>query len=141
MRQGLLAVKLNELDRQYAHLRRRLEIIQRENAEDIRRDIHELERACDEGELMLEQSAEGCHTSAVAAMARAQLAYERQTRGDLERMLKQPCDTEAAAESMTLYAEYAVDFAAEAANRALLAALHATRLQMEADEQRRNDCE
>ena len=74
-------------------------------------------------------------------MARAQLAYERQTRGELERMLKQPCGTEAAAESMTLYAEYAVDFAAEAANRALLAALHATRLQMEADEQRRNDCE
>ena len=141
MRQGLFAVKLNELDRQYAHLRRRLEIIQRESPEDVRREIHDMERACDEGELMLEQSAEGCRTGAVAAMARAQLAYERQTRGDLERMLKQPCGTEAAAESMTLYAEYAVDFAAEAANRALLAALHAARLQMEADEQRRNDCE
>ena len=141
MRQGLFAVKLCELDRQYAHLRRRLEICQRESHEDVRREIREMERACDEGELMLEQSSTGCRTGAVAAMARAQLAYERQTRGELERMLKQPCDTEAAAESMTLYAEYAVDFAAEAENRALLAAIHAARLQMEADEQRRNDCE
>ena len=54
MRQGLFAVKLNELDRQYAHLRRRLEIIQRESPEDVRREIHDMERACDEGELMLE---------------------------------------------------------------------------------------
>ena len=141
MRQGLFAVKLCELDRQYAHLRRRLEIIQRESPEDVRREIHELERACNEGELMLEQSAEGSHTSAVATLARAQLAYERQTRGELEQMLKRPCDTKAAAESVTLYAEYAVDFAAEAANRALLAALYATRLQMEAEEQRRKERE
>lgn len=141
MRQGLFAVKLCELDRQYAHLRRRLEICQRESHEDVRREIRELERACDEGELMLEQSSKGCRTSAVSAMARAQLEYERQTRAELERMLKAPGDEESAAEGMTLYAEFAVDFAAAAANRALLTALHAIDLQMDAEEQRRKACE
>ena len=141
MRQGLFAVKLNELDRQYAHLRRRLEISQRENREEILREIRELERACEEGELMLEQSTRGCRTGAVAAMAKAQLEYEQKTREALERVLKEERDAESTAESVTLYAEFAVDFAAEAANRALLAALHATALQMDAEEQRRNACE
>ena len=80
-------------------------------------------------------------TSAVSAMARAQLEYERQTRAELERMLKAPGDEESAAEGMTLYAEFAVDFAAAAANRAMLAALHAIDLQMDAEEQRRKACE
>ena len=42
---------------------------------------------------------------------------------------------------MTLYAEFAVDFAAAAANLAMLAALHAIDLQMDAEEQRRKACE
>ena len=56
-------------------------------------------------------------------------------------MLKAPGDEESAAEGMTLYAEFAVDFAAAAANRAMLAALHAIDLQMDAEEQRRKACE
>lgn len=77
---------------------------------------------------------------AVEELSQAQLAYTRQVRRimerDLPRSLRGKTDN-GTTEGAALYAEYALDAAALAMRHALMAALYATGLQMDAEQEKK----
>ena len=115
LRDGMFAVKLCELEHQYGLLRSRLELCQGADHEKIRHLLADVLDDYRENALLLEQSAEGCRSPAVAELAGV--------------------PQEERAEAAALFAEYAIDFAAQGVRSALLAALAAMDQQMNCEEQ------
>ena len=96
--------------------------------------------ADDQIRLLLEQSAEGCRSPAVAELAGVQRDYSKRMeellRDRLPRLMHGEEDPqEERAEAAALFAEYAIDFAAQGVRSALLAALAAMDQQMNCEEQ------
>ena len=90
--------------------------------------------------MLLERSAAGCRSPAVAELASAQRDYSKRMETILREKLPQLMHGEESpqqeqAEAASLYAEYAIDFAVQAMRSALLAALTAIDLQMNCEEQ------
>ena len=138
--QGIFAVKLKELEQQYGQLLSRLHLCQQEDHAKIRK---ELERAKDEyAEIgwLLQKQASGSQSAMVSILSSTQRTYCVETRRILEEELPRFMAGEQGgtladqAEGMTLYAEYAIDFATLSMKQALLAALSAIDLQMNAEE-------
>ena len=71
LRDGMFAVKLCELEHQYGLLRSRLELCQGADHEKIRHLLADVLDDYRESALLLEQSAEGCRSPAVAELAGA----------------------------------------------------------------------
>ena len=69
LRDGMFAVKLCELEHQYGLLRSRLELCQGADHEKIRHLLADVLDDYRENALLLEQSAEGCRSPAVAELA------------------------------------------------------------------------
>lgn len=138
--QELFATKLRELEQEHERIRSRLRLCQGEDRQQVRQELDQLTREIDETDAALQQAADTSHSPAVAALSAAQLEYEdrvgRILREKLPRYLH--CSaTDAAsdrAEAAALYAEYAMDFAAQAMRRALQSALAAVELQLEQEE-------
>ena len=130
LRDGIFAVKLCELERQYGLLQTRLELCQGAGHEKIR-----------DNALLMERRAEGSRSPAVAELSSAQRDYDRRVeeilREKLPRLMRGEEDPqEEHAEAAALYAEYAIDFASQAMRGALLAALIAIDQQMSCEEQK-----
>ena len=118
LRDGMFAVKLCELEHQYGLLRSRLELCQGADHEKIRHLLADVLDDYRENALLLEQSAE-------------ELLRDR-----LPRLMHGEEDPqEERAEAAALFAEYAIDFAAQGVRSALLAALAAMDQQMNCEEQ------
>ena len=138
--QELFATKLRELEQEHERIRSRLRLCQGEDRQQVRQELDQLTREIDETDAALQQAADTSHSPAVAELSAAQLEYEdrvgRILREKLPRYLH--CSaTDAAsdrAEAAALYAEYAMDFAAQAMRRALQSALAAVELQLEQEE-------
>ena len=132
LRDGMFAVKLCELEHQYGLLRSRLELCQGADHEKIRHLLADVLDDYRENALLLEQSAEGCRSPAVAELAGVQRDYSKRMeellRDRLPRLMH-------GAEAAALFAEYAIDFAAQGVRSALLAALAAMDQQMNCEEQ------
>ena len=136
----LFSTKLRELEQEHERIRSRLRLCQGEDRQQVRQELDQLTREIDETDAALQQAADTSHSPAVAALSAAQLEYEdrvgRILREKLPRYLH--CSaTDAAsdrAEAAALYAEYAMDFAAQAMRRALQSALAAVELQLEQEE-------
>ena len=150
LRDGMFAVKLCELEHQYGLLRSRLELCQGADHEKIRHLLADVLDDYRENALLLEQSAEGCRSPAVAGLAggprgRSQSRgvqrdyskrMEELLRDRLPRLMHGEEDPqEERAEAAALFAEYAIDFAAQGVRSALLAALAAMDQQMNCEEQ------
>lgn len=133
----LFAAKFGELEAQYARLEQRFALCRTGDREGIRRECGLLADECMAWENTLSAQANSGRSKAVEALALAQLSYSRRIRQimehDLPRLLHGAGDSDAA-EGAALYAEYALDAAAQAMRHALMAALYATVLQMDADE-------
>ena len=130
LRDGMFAVKLCELEHQYGLLRSRLELCQGADHEKIRHLLADVLDDYRENALLLEQSAEGCRSPAVAELAGVQRDYSKRMeellRDRLPRLMHGEEDPqEERAEAAALFAEYAIDFAAQGVRSALLAALAA----------------
>lgn len=138
MKQDIFAVKLCELARQFERMQRRLRLCQTEDHPRIRQEMTRLLKEYRETDQLLSRRAAASRSSAAAALSAAQQAYCREAEKILEQAAPhaQP-GGETAAEAMALYAEYAMDFAAQAMRHTLLAALTAIDLQMTCEE--RND--
>ena len=138
--QELFATKIRELEQENESIRSRLRLCQGEDRQQVRQELDQLTREIDETDAALQQAADTSHSPAVAALSAAQLEYEdrvgRILREKLPRYLH--CsDTDAASDragAAALYAEYAMDFAAQAMRRALQSALAAVELQLEQEE-------
>ena len=133
LRDGMFAVKLCELEHQYGLLRSRLELCQGADHEKIRHLLADVLDDYRENALLLEQSTEGCRSPAVAELAGVQRDYSKR----MEELLRDIAHhaLQDRAEAAALFAEYAIDFAAQGVRSALLAALAAMDQQMNCEEQ------
>ena len=125
LRDGMFAVKLCELEHQYGLLRSRLELCQGADHEKIRHLLADVLDDYRENALLL---------------AGVQRDYSKRMeellRDRLPRLMHGEEDPqEERAEAAALFAEYAIDFAAQGVRSALLAALAAMDQQMNCEEQ------
>ena len=131
----LFAAKFGELEAQYARLEQRFALCRTGDRESVRRECDLLADECMAWENTLSAQVNGGRSKAVEALAFAQLSYSRRLRQIMENDLPRFLHSEAednGAEGAALYAEYALDAAAQAMRHALMAALYATGLQMDA---------
>ena len=141
LRDGIFAVKLCELERQYGLLQTRLELCQGAGHEKIRDILQDELNDYRENALLMVRRTEGSRSPAVAELSSAQRDYDRRVeeilREKLPRLMRGEEDPqEEQAEAAALYAEYAIDFASQAMRGALLAALIAIDRQMSCEEQK-----
>ena len=137
---GMFDVKLQELEEAYARLQSRIRMCQGQPPGQLRGVLVQVEAERRAHRARLEQTVRAGRLPAAAALARAQLSYEREADQLLRRELA--CGPEQTgapgvedrSEAAALYAEYAIDFATQATQYALDAALRALDLQMGAAE-------
>ena len=142
--EGMFAVKLYELERQYGQMQSRLRLCQQDDHQKIRQELQRVMEEYQEDELLLLNNVENSRSPAVAALAGAQLDYSRRAEEILEQELPEYLRDEDGsapeegakhqAEAATLYAEYAIDFAVQSMRYALMTALKAMDMQMDSEE-------
>lgn len=128
MAHEILAVKLCELEDQFARLSSRIHLSERADPQRLRQEILALHRECDETELTLRAKL-CCSRSEIApilANSYGEVEQSIQRAGTALQRHTLACGSpDAAAEEKILLAEYALDFALQGANRALLLAMEA----------------
>lgn len=142
--EGMFAVKLYELERQYGRMQSRLRLCQQDDHQKIRQELQRVMEEYQEDELLLLNNVENSRSPAVAALADAQLDYSRRAEEILEQELPEYLQDEDGsapeegakhqAEAAALYAEYAIDFAVQSMRYALMTALKAMDMQMDSEE-------
>ena len=133
---GFLESKLRELQQQYRQLYEEFQSCRQLNHPALCRILQQLQQECSQQDHQLRRCAETGRSPAVEALSQAQLSYSLRAREILEQEMpaylhsENSTSQEDQAESAALYAEYALDFATQAARHALLAALTAMDAQM-----------
>lgn len=141
LNQDIFAVKLYEMEKQYGRLQSRLRICGRENREKLQAELEHAKEEYEENSLLLKQSIQGSRSPAVAELAQVQ-EYMHKVEDLLKEKAEQFFHCEATskeedqAEAASLYAEYAMDFATQAMQYALIVALTAMDLQRNAEEKK-----
>ena len=134
LKQGIFAVKLCELEREYGRLQSRIHLLQAKEPTQVQEELERLLDEYRERKYLLDE-----RVPAVAALAQAQLEFaahaEQILTDDLPNEMRgrNQSDAEDRAEAMSLYAEYAIDFATQAMRYALIASLSAIVLQQKAE--------
>ena len=138
MEQGILTIKLNELEQQYGKLLSRIQLYQEKDHDRIRGEIRKMEEECEQMELMLERRVTGSRSEEAAGLASAQQDYSKAVAKILHEKRsgfgRADVPEEKEAEAAILYAEFAADFAVQSRNYALLAALTALDMQLTCEE-------
>ena len=128
MAHEILSVKLCQLDDRVGRLHSRIHMSETARHSQLRQEIDALEQECAAAELALRQELQMSKSTYVAALAKSYEEMEqvvKNTRSRLRTMTGCCEDPEACAEAKVLLAEYALDFAHQAADRALLLAMEA----------------
>lgn len=142
MSNGILTIKLYELEKAYGQMQSRLRLCQEAEPEKLRRELQELKDEYDEKNYLLEQNAQSSRSPAVAALSERQVEFfknaETVMKDELPKYLHSEIgdDAETDAEAYALYAEYAIDFAVQSMRYALIAAMKAIDAQNELSEER-----
>lgn len=136
---GLLAIKLYELEKQYDQLQSRLQLCQQYDREKLRRNIELLKDECSANGIVLEKHVRESQSHYASELAQAQLTYKQQIENIVNSILEKDHSPEARAEALTLHAEFAIDFAAQSMNEALLAAMYAVDAQLSTEENKKED--
>lgn len=141
LKEGIFAVKLCELEQEYGRLQSRVHLFEGKDAAQAQQEILRLQDECREHKLLLDERIRSSRSSAVSSLSKAQLEYGQRVERILNEELpnemrgrNQSC-AEDQAEVMTLYAEYAIDFATQSMRQALAAALSAVVLQQRAEQE------
>ncbi len=138
----IFAIKLSELERQYERTLSCLHLYQSEDHAKIKKELEMVFGEYRDAELQLQKSVNTSRSPAIAALSGAQLDYDRRIRRILQDELPgylhggSSCFFADQVEAISLYGEYAIDFAAQAMRYALLAVLSAIDAQMDLDEHR-----
>lgn len=138
----IFAVKLGELERQYERTISCLRRCQTGDGKRIRQELDQISEEYCGAERRLQKEVSSSRSPAVAALSKAQLDYHRSVRRILQDEL--PCclrgeDGDFSAdqvETVGLYGEYAIDFAAQAMRYAQLVVLSALDAQISFDERK-----
>lgn len=142
MSNGILSIKLYELEKAYGQMQSRLRLCQEAEPDKLQRELQELKDEYEEKNYLLEQNAENSRSPAVAALSKRQVEFfknaENIMKDDIPKFLRSETsdDTETDAEAYALYAEYAIDFAVQSMRYALIAAMKAIDAQNELDKER-----
>lgn len=137
MNHEIMTVKLCELDERIARLHSRVRLTETADRDILEREIYILERQCAETFLTLRQKL--CHSKGATSQALAE-TYEQvesqlqHTQDALKGLVKKSDDPP---EEITLLAEYALDFALQAADRALLLSMKAIFAQQASEKEER----
>ena len=133
MAHEILAVKLCELEDQLSRLSSRIHLSETSDQMQLQREIQALRRECTETELTLQSRLQRSRAEIVSVLANSYGEVERsvqKARTTLHEQAAHRGDPETTAEEKILLAEYALDFAMQAANRALLLAMEAIDAQL-----------
>ena len=135
LKQGIFAVKLCQLEQEYGRLLSRIRLLQEKEAPQLQEELERLRDEYQERRLLLAERIQASRSPAVASLAQAQLDFARRADRILQEELpnemrgRNQSYAEDQAEAMSLYAEYAIDFATQAMRYALITALSAMILQ------------
>ena len=134
MAHEILSVKLCELENQLSRLSSRIYLSETAGNERLQQEIQTLSKEYVENEMTLRKKLEMSKAELTATLADAYAAIQliiEKTKSKLQ--TRADCQNNAVdvAEGKTLLAEYALDFAAQAANQALLLSLEAIDAQMQ----------
>lgn len=138
MEHDILSAKLRQLDDGLQRLHGRIEAGQRAGRTELRREIDALKAQCRQEEAALLRDLERSQSPLAPVLAQSFRQAEqlvRHAEAGLQEVCSQAPDEETRAEEKILLAEYALDFAQGAANRALLVCMNA----MDADLLRRQE--
>lgn len=134
MAHEILSVKLNELDEKIGRLHSRIHISESENPLQLAQAVYDLRKECKEEMAMLQNQLQYSKAGSADVLSAAYQNIEA-TISAAHRTLQSQTWTDAqVAEEKILVAEYALDFALQAADHALLCALDA--IQTEKDSER-----
>ena len=133
MAHEILSVKLYELDKKIGHVHTRIQMSESASHEQIRAEAEALRNECRENELTLRNKLQFSKAGAVTRLSEAYSEVEK----IIQRVKEQSGNSslsnwknELCVEDKILLAEYALDFAMQAANHALLISLEAIDAQM-----------
>ena len=139
--QAIFAVKLCELEQEYGRLQSEIRLFQERDETQLREELARLRDEHQEHQLLLDERVRAGRSPSAAALSEAQLEHSRRA----ERILAHDLPEEMRgrnhssawdrAEAMSLYAEYAIDFATQSMRQALAAALSAVVLQQRAEQE------
>lgn len=137
MAHEILSVKLCELEDQLARLNSRIHMSETADRGQLQSEIQALRRECTETELTLRTKLSCSRSGLVSTLAGPYGEIEQSVRRAKEALKEQAASRgsgQADAEEKLLLAEYALDFALQASNRALLLAMEAIDAQLAGQE-------
>lgn len=141
MAHEILSIKLCELEDQFARLNSRIRLSETANPEQLQQEIKALQQECAEDELSLRKKLQLSRAEIASTISHTYTEIENAIHCSKEKLQGQAArqlDSDARIESQILLAEYALDFSAQAANRALLLALQAIHAQLIAEQNERS---
>jgi hypothetical protein len=141
MAHEILSIKLCELEEQISRLSSRIHLSETADHDQLRQEIRALSKECTETELSLREKLRLSKAEAVTVVSKAYEETEQliqKAKTELETQAAGRDDGAASVEEKILLAEYVLDFAVEAANRALLLSMEAIDAQLTSQEKERN---
>ena len=141
MAHEILSVKLCQLDERMERLHSRIHISETACQSRLQQELDALAEACDQAEATLRESLARSKSGVASVLSQG---YDqvgqiiRSTKDRLQSIATANPDQEAAVEEKILLAEYALDFAHQAADRALLLCMDAINAQMFQQEEGRS---
>ena len=139
MEQGILSVKLYELDDKIGRMHSRIQAVERAENNQLKQEMEALERECAATDRSLRKKLRFSKASSLSTLLKAYGTIEqaiqeiRQKQKSREESDKNEFSW---SEEKILLAEYALDFAIQAANRALLLSMKAIYAQRKQQEER-----
>lgn len=137
MAHEILSVKLCELEEQLARLSSRIHLSETADRQQLQQEIQALYRECAETELTLQTKLQRSKAEIVSILADSYAEVEQSVQKAKAALQEQALcrdDSEDTAEVKILLAEYALDFALQAANRAVLLSMEAIDAQLAGQE-------
>ena len=138
MAHEILSVKMYELDKKLELTHSRIQLADSMDTARLQQQIQQLRQECEENRIVLENRLHYSKTECVVKLARVfdqvEEALEKVLKTENINLELQPRNMLPGAEEKILTAEYALDFAMQAANRALLVSLEAIEAQRRQEE-------
>lgn len=135
MAQGILNAKLDELDRQLRKVHRKIQKSGSANPARLRADLEQVRKEYAENEKALRNRLRFSRSGVVTGLSVSYNQVEQIIR-ETKNKMEMPGGQEAEKEEKILLAEYALDFAMQAAERALLLSLEAMEAQTKQQEKK-----
>lgn len=133
---GIFSVKLSELEDQISRLTARIRLIETADQKQLDQEMKNLDRECTETGITLQKELQLSRAEVVGILSDSYTKTEgilQETQKQLQDRETEQDDPDAAADEKVLLAEYALDFAMQAANRAVLLSMQASNAQQSRD--------